>query len=324
MKKKRYTARQLHNMKIRAIAGLVLSFVMLLASGAVLVAKYYAARSNKGVATASSLYFTSNYLRTVNGLEEADYPATYNTDAWSGDAAYDFDLEIRNYQNHLLYNDENLDITYKIEFKLIDTTDGGTYSVVYQDEQKTITDTVACEYEVTLNGGQAIANHFKISVKKPDGNDDINYKSVGILVKATPVSPGYMTNYGSLGGVLFAGIVSSQYELKGEFSKISDDLDRYTGFPYTVTYKPGASGSTKNIRITWDSGKLQMDKNCEYYYNIETSEADKKYIVLTIEPYAAFDIVFYRTDAFYAAPCPADVAALEQLVTITVEGGGTP
>ena len=229
--KKRNFKKQLHKKKYRVVLGFLTSLVLFcLASGA-LIAKYYAGRSNKGVATASSLYFSSNLLKNVQGVEESAYPVIYNTDAWDGNNPYSFNLLIRNYQNQLLYNDENLDIQYDISFRLIDATDNGTYQVTYQGETKTVSLNTECKFSATLAGGQAMSNQFTVSVARPAGNTDKNYKSVGILVTATPVSPSYVANSAKLGGIFYASLVSVKYDLRGEFSKV-DNVSQYSVYNY--------------------------------------------------------------------------------------------
>ena len=300
MRKEKNTKKQLHNKKCRAVVGCLASLLLLCLAGGILFAKYYAGRSNKGVATASSLYFSSNLLKNVQKLNENDYPVVYNTAAWDGTYAYSYNLEIRNYQNQLLYNDQNLDIQYDINFQLVNETDGGTYQVTYQNETKTITYGTSCSFSATLEGGQATVNKFIVSINRPEGNVDTNYKSVGVQVTATPVSPSYVANYEKLGGVLYATTFSSRYELKGEFSKVqTGKVSGYAGFPYTITYKPGEDNMAQRVKISWDASKLQLDKYCPHYSSIQTDAVNnREYIVLSIEPYTIFDINFFRTSEF--------------------------
>lgn len=321
MKKKRNSKKQLHKKKYRVILGFLTSFVLLCLASSALIAKYYAGRSNKGVATASSLYFFSNFLKNVQELEENDYPAIYNNDAWDGNSQYDFNLSIRNYQNQLLYNDKNLDITYKISFQLEGTSDGGTYQVTYKDETKTITANEACEFTAELTGGQAMSNQFIVSVARPTGNTDVNYKSTGIRVTATPVSPGYVANSVKLGGIFYASLVSVKYELNGGFSKVTD-VSQYAGFPYTITYKPGEDNTAHTVKITWDASKLQLDKNSPYYGSKHDSENSKQYIEILIEPYAALDLVFYRASGFSGITQVNELNALVEIFDKDKTEGG--
>ena len=81
---------------------------ILLSTTATIMAKYYAKESRKGVATASGLYFTSNYLEQIS---DDVLPERANTNQWLGSGTCNLNIEIYNYSNILLYNDENLNIT---------------------------------------------------------------------------------------------------------------------------------------------------------------------------------------------------------------------
>ena len=320
MRKEKNTKKQLHNKKYRVFFGFLASLLLLCLAGGFLLAKYYAGRSNKGVATASSLYFSSNLLKNVQQLNENDYPVVYNTAAWDGTYAYSYNLEIRNYQNQLLYNDQNLDIQYNINFQLVNETDGGTYQVTCQNETKTITYGTSCSFSATLEGGQAKENKFTVSIKRPEGNVDTNYKSVGIRVTATPVSPSYVANYEKLGGILYATTFSSQYELSGGFSKVqTGKVSGYAGFPYTITYKPGEDNMVQKVKVSWDADKLQLDQYSPYRSSVQTDSVNNRdYIVISVEPYTVFDIMFYRTSEFDKA---TTLEGLNDLVKIEKQEG---
>lgn len=320
MRKEKNTKKQLHNKKYRVVFGFLASLLLLCLAGGFLLAKYYAGRSNKGVATASSLYFSSNLLKNVQQLNENDYPVVYNTAAWDGTYAYSYNLEIRNYQNQLLYNDQNLDIQYNINFQLVNETDGGTYQVTCQNETKTITYGTSCSFSATLEGGQAKENKFTVSIKRPEGNVDTNYKSVGIRVTATPVSPSYVANYEKLGGILYATTFSSQYELNGGFSKVqTGKVSGYAGFPYTITYKPGEDNMVQKVKVSWDADKLQLDQYSPYRSSVQTDSVNNRdYIVISVEPYTVFDIMFYRTSEFDKA---TTLEGLNDLVKIEKQEG---
>lgn len=318
MKNRRYTKKQLHKKKCRAILGFITSLVLLCLASGLLVAKYYAERSNKGVATASGFYFTSNYLKNVSGKEETEYPVIYNTTPWNGTGSCDFDLQIRNYQNQLLYNDQNLNVIYNISFQLVDQSDRGTYQVSYGNDEnnvKTITKDNAVTFEnITLTGGMASVNSFTVSVSKPSDNTSANYRSTGIRVTATPVSPSYVTNSVKLGGILYASMVSAQYNLSHEFSIDSTkNLSDYSGFPYMITYTPDQDNSAHQVKVTWDSNQLEIDKFNEYSTLVSEDSDGKKYIVITMQPYSSVQITFYRAAGFNVG----NSTDLENLVSVT-------
>ena len=301
MKKKQNKQKQLHKRNCRAIIGFVTSFVLLCFASGVLFAKYYAGSSNKGVATASSLYFSSNVLRNISNADDSSYPIIYNTEAWDGNGACNLEVQIRNYQNQLLYNDRNLDITYDITFELTEDTDGGTYEV--SDGTNTYDITNGHTFTgVTLDGGVAKTDTYKILVTRPDDQKgNTTYRSVGIRVTATPVSPSYVTSSASLGGILYASMVSVQYKLDYNFDKVKS-VDNFSGFPCTITYTPGEDNAAHKIKIIWNN-KLEIDQYNKYYLQAKDAGSfqvtnDSSYIILTMEPYSAIDVTFYRTSDF--------------------------
>ena len=315
MKNKRYTKKQLHKKKCRAIMGFITTLLLLCLASSVLVAKYYAGRSNKGVAIASSLYFSSNVLKNVKnesgGVDDSNYPIIYNTTSWDGTGACRLDVQIRNYQNQLLYNDRNLDITYNICFELAGVSDGGTYQISYGSDTKTLTDdNKKVQFSnITLQGGMARADQFMVSVTRPESEkDNPNYRSTGIRVTATPVSPSYVTASSILGGILYASIVSAEYSLNANFD-VNGPLNNYSGFPCTITYMPGVDNKAHEVKVIWDS-KLEIDQFDPYYQQaknedgkydeIKDSNDDVKqrYIILTMQPYSSIQITFYRADGF--------------------------
>lgn len=305
MEKEKSRQKQLHKRKFHAIMGFAISFVLLCFASGVLFAKYYAGSSNKGVATASSLYFSSNVLRNIGNatgnLDDSSYPIIYNTEAWDGTGACNLDVQIRNYQNQLLYNDQNLDITYDITFELTEESDNGIYKVFDGTDTFDITGGHTFK-NVTLDGGVAKTDTYKISVTRPDEQkENTTYRSVGIRVTAIPVSPSYVTSSASLGGILYASMVSVQYKLDYNFDKVKS-VDSFSGFPCTITYTPGEDNVAHEVKITWNN-KLEIDQYNKYYLQAKAAGSlqvtdDSSYIILTMEPYSAVDVTFYRTSNF--------------------------
>lgn len=315
---------KLHKSKNRVIFGFIASLLLLCAASSLLYAKYYAGSNDKGVATASGLYFTSNVLKNIETENVGDYPVIYNTTTWDGTGDCELEVQLRNYQNQLLYNDRNLDITYQVNFKLMGQTDGGVYTVTYNNSSNNQTETKEITAEgvtvsgMQLKGGKANAQQFMVNVKRPESEkDNSNYRSVGIIVTAVPVSPSFVANTSKLCGVLYATMVSTNYELLHEFGQVFDPLKNYSGFPYTITYMPGEDNLAHNVKITWDNS-LEIDQFSNYYKQaLEEGKASvdntgKKYIILTMQPYSSVSITFYRSHDFSAA----NKAALENLVTV--------
>lgn len=302
--------RKLHKKFYRAMGGFLITLVLLCAAGGNLFAKYYAGQKNKGVGVASSLYFSSNVLKNVASTEDTtDYPMIFNKEAWNGTDECEIEVDIRNYANQLLYNDKNLDITYQISFQLYNTSDGGNYTVSYDGETKTITteETAAVFTDRLLQGGKQNQDQFVVSVTRPESeSSNSKYRSVGILVTATPVSPSFVVNSAKLGGILYASMLSASYSLDCNFNQVNESLSNYSGFPCTISYTPGEDQAAHEIKIRWKDN-LEIDQFDPYYLKAKSNsqfgdetvdDVAWHYIIITMQPYSTIQIAFYRSSGF--------------------------
>ena len=301
--------RKLHKKFYRAMGGFLITLVLLCAAGGNLFAKYYAGQKNKGVGVASSLYFSSNVLKNVASTEDTtDYPVIFNTEPWDGTKECKITVDICNYANQLLYNDDNLDITYDISFQLRDASDGGTYDVTYGEEKQTISQDNTVTFQgKTLKGGNPVTDHFEISVTRPDSEkENTKYRSDGIIVTATPVSPSYVTKSAKLGGVIYASMLSAAYKLDHAFKLDSGAaVADYSGFPCTITYTPGEDQAAHKVKVSWRSDLLEIDQFNTYYQKAKqdtgsigteegTDDMQWQYMIIIMQPYSSIEITFYR------------------------------
>lgn len=300
--------RKLHKKFYRAMGGFLITLVLLCAAGGNLFAKYYAGQKNKGVGVASSLYFSSNVLKNVASTEDTkDYPMIFNKEAWDGTGECEIEVDIRNFANQLLYNDENLNITYEIKFSLTDlSSDGTTYTVSdtsgTNTESKSITgDATACTFNKVLNGGKPDQHPFKIKVQRPDtASGSTDYTSAKIKVVAKPVSPSYVQKSYTLGGIVCATSITAGYSFTAGFDS-GVTIEDYAGYPYTISYTPDIDQKPHTIRISWNTKQVEMDKFNSYYPSdggTTDSEQNWKYIELIMEPYSTIHLTFYRAATF--------------------------
>lgn len=325
--------RKLHKEFCRAMGCFLITLVLLCAAGGNLFAKYYAGQKNKGVATASSLYFDSNVLKKVkDAADTSDYPAIFNKETWNGSGPCKIDVDIRNYANQLLYNDKNLDITYEISFQLIGTSDGGVYNVTDGKETKSISDSESVTFtNRILKGGKQSYDRFQVSVTRPENeNSDSKYRSVGIRVTATPVSPSFVTTSSKLGGILYASMLSATYSLVSNFNQVTDTLENYTGFPYTISYTPGEDQAAHEIKIRWKNN-LEIDQFNPYYLKAKENGMNADDTVdnvtwhsmkITMQPYSTIQIVFYRSSGFNDSSVKLSECVQVEDLTKTSGGSG--
>ena len=305
------TTSKLHKVSKRWLGVAAVAVIGVSALAGYTFAKYYANNSNKGVTAAADYYFSSDVLdKAVSVTDDVEvWKDVYNTAAWDGKSAYDFEVKIRNYQNQLLYNSENLDITYQITFELLDS-DKGSYSVAYGAENYTeLTEGTPVTFEKKITGGKAKADTFKVQFKAPKDPDE-SYQSQGIQVVAEITGPDFLTKTPTkIGGVLHVGIVKAEYSLEGkyDFSVPSLDnewstetkavVDGMAAFPYIITYTPGTDNAAHMIRISWNNKWLELDYFNENYANVVTEDGIS-YIEVYIQPKEKIKLAFYRTDEF--------------------------
>lgn len=289
---------------------LVIAVIGIILAGGIVFAKYTADNSSKGVAAAANYYFTSDLLGEAD--EENSWKTIYNSDTWDGLSQYPFGLKIQNYQNQLLYNGENLDVTYNITFTLLED-DGGSYAVQYGTEGfKNLKVNTPVTYEtMVIKGGVARADEFNVLFFAPRSAQE-EYRSAGVQVVAEVVAPDYLAAaQKQIGGILYAGIVRSEYFLEGKYdftvSGIDNTwteedkavIDAMAAFPYTISYSPGEDNAAHQIKIVWNAEKLQLNKFDERIDEVEAEEGSgKSFLKIYIQPHETLQLIFYRTNEF--------------------------
>lgn len=312
MSKKMHKTSKLHKVSKRWLGVAAIAVIGVGALAGYTFAKYYANNSNKGVTAAANYYFSSDVLdEAVNVTDEGveEWKDVYNTAAWDGMSSYIFDVKIRNYQNQLLYNSENLNISYRITFQLLED-DGGSYSVAYgSGSYQALEEGQLVTFTQEITGGMAKADTFKVQFNAPEGVDE-TYQSPGIQVVAEITGPDFLAKTQTkIGGVLHVGIVKADYSLEGKYdftvssidSEWSTDkkavVDGMAAFPYTISYTPGSDNAAHKIRISWKNEWLDLDHFNENYENIVTEDGIS-YIEVYIQPKEKIKLAFYRTDDF--------------------------
>lgn len=329
-KEQKRQKRKAHVRRMKAIRILfwTVLFCVLIAGTGTLLAKYYAKESRKGVATASGLYFSSNYLENVPDGEE--FPERLNTNHWDGQGSCQIEIEICNYSNILLYNDANLNITYDMYFQLIDEPgEGETYEIIYKEADEngseaektiTLTDTTT-EHKIMglyLPGGQANANKviLKITPKQESGSTRVenSYRSKRVKVWAIPTAPQYVADSFHLGAIISASpskeafTCTSDFEISEKFENQEWDnckkiINAHSGFRYKIQ----TSGELderyegKSLVLTWNSDYLEIDMYNKYYLEAkkagcytEDAESNTCSIKMDLVSYLSMDFDFFK------------------------------
>lgn len=320
----------------------------------VALAKYYATTNNSGVAVASGLYFSSNVLSNINGSvsiasakSESNLPVYLNPKPWTS-ASYTYGLEIRNHDSILLYNDDNLNISYKIDFVLLEDVAGTSYTVQFGDDVKPITTDTVVSFTSTIQGGKPSCDRFKVTIERAN-DSSFKGRSGRILAVAYPTAPSYIST--SANELRLISIIQGDYSnpiididskgFKCETGMTSLNwksiLDNLLGYEYNITTTGDIAGSSaaksdQLVKVTWDNTILDIDRFNSYYLEAISGAANKSAEIetngtkttLSIEamPYANISIVFYRVKDIKLSSDPAisSMDDFKNLVETTITG----
>ncbi len=314
-RRRRITERRV---KLAAFFGLL--FAIFMTWGGYVYGKYYAQSYQNGIAIASGVYFTANYAVEVESETEAFIESVVNTTYQGKD--FNFEFEVRNYENNLLFNESTVVIPYSVMFWLEEAPEGATYTVEYNGETKTLSAGEPAEATFSMHGiagGSAMANVYTISA---DVADDAEHEPIPVYVEVKTEASSVI-NSTLKGKMVFTKsqkaenyIESQQFVVSKEVN--SDDekfaeIKNMSGLTYeirTVGEVSGDSGVTEKIKLSWDSTVLEIDLFDDAYLEWKTSEGatapleEEKngvkwhYILIDIMPYSAETISFFRGTTF--------------------------
>lgn len=335
------------------IAAAVLAVLVLTGLTGIVYSKYYKTGYNKGMAIASGFYFSSDYmaaledsrgLHTDTVMDEIvqNYLDTIvssaNRTPWMGTDVCDFHIEIRNFDNQLLYNDKDLNVEYRVEFMLLDEPQGASYSIKFRNvtkrlEWKNGKGTIV-SFTGELPGGLLSADQYNLEVAMLDV---AGYVPARVLMAAYPIGPDYLANTKCIAGTVKANYEEKEFKIEPgsgfavtKTTEYKDDWESAvkseSGFVYqlitTGSYTGTGNTSTrKKIRLKWRSDMYKINKNDEYYISLQqdpdfndkykTEQDDKgiEWQIMEIEvmPYASIKFVLFRNPGSDTEPGFEDI-----------------
>lgn len=311
--------------------------------------KYYKTGYSKGISIASGFYFSSSYMtelssedeemeakiekiNTITDLLKEDkivdsLPIKANTVAWANNLQYQFKVDVNNFANQLLYNDENLNVKYKIEFVLLDDPEEASYAVRRESagEAIPITKTSVAEFEGELKGGKVCTDTYYLDVRLISTLQD--YHASRILVMAYPTGPSYLQGTKKLAGIIIANYEEKEMEITSQGFTIEDDLTEedwaeqvkdVSALKYQVKTTGNYIGDVQGgqeqmMKITWNSNmyelyaydKYKMDLEAKYtdpselaeHYHIDEAKGTGTMIIET-QSYQSIEFVFFKKESF--------------------------
>lgn len=334
-KKRRVKKTEKGNRKVYLIAGLM-ACLLLVGVSITVYSKYYRTGYNQGMAIASGFYFSSSYMYEEEGLSGISIKelarrksdgtlvheelvnrliSSVSNEAWNDDN-YTFHIDVRNYANQLLYNDKDLNISYKVEFILLDAgTTNGTYGVRKgkSGNYTEITNVKEVSFEGTLAGGQPLEDDYELRVTLPK---DTAYVPARVLIMAYPKGIAFVQNPLKIAGIVRADynqaemqIIDQKFTIEDELNKLSGDewknrVIEESAFVYQLKttggyYVEGNDNMMQTIKIQWDPNMFALNRNDRYMTAKGTQyNASKGEMIIKTVPYSSIKFVFFKKEGF--------------------------
>lgn len=261
-------------------AAILLPVAAILLGGSYVYAKYLKESVQRGVAIASSVWFTSNYAFPVTENADNDnMTGVMKIQAASIDEDgknYNFTVEIRNYKNILVFNNSSNEIPYTISFWLSGTPaadDDYRVTPVYKDRAAdgTVTETTGSAQTIEggkktefthtpgLPGGEALEDEYQISISSPGGNP----VSIYVMARTTDDAGVRETLKGEI--LLVRGTADEEYLREASFATVSDDetarfeeLEKQSVLNYKIVTGAAEAG-TDELTLYWDPAVYRID-----------------------------------------------------------------
>lgn len=325
------------------IAAVSLVCLILAGVSITVYSKYYKTGYNKGVAGAAGFYFASNYMaelekedQDITNVEELSKDLSRvsikaSDSAWTsnsnpGEAVRGtcvISVNINNYINPLFYNDGGLNVSYTVEFILLNEPEKVKYGIrqgttgAYQTLGKAVT-----AYTGELEGGKQFSDTYQIQVEIEDVMD---YTPARILALAYPTAPSYVQKTGKIAGIITAEYTASKLEITEQKFTIEEELEdleknggkwkealkEYSGLEYLVRTTGGSS--TKQMKLKWEPKMVALDLNNEYRLALqEKYKGDSTGLSAYLneaEGWMIVDILPYSSSRFRFYEVPGDGTA---------------
>ncbi len=325
------------NEKWKKAVAVLIGCVVLAAISITVYSKYYKTSYEKGMAIASGFYFSSNYMYEEDGLSGIEdieslkketelvsrLMVAVSNEPWTS-SSFQFDVEVRNHTNQLLYNDKDLDVAYTVEFILLDPPAGADYSIgkavngVVADNRfvplnSASGDLTKATFQGTLEGGKLSWESYvlRVDLNNSQGQEYIPSR---VLMMAYPVEPSYLENTKKIAGIIKAEYNLAEMEITDQKFTIENELEEAddwkarakeeSAFVYQLKttgnyYVDGNDNMLQKIRIEWDPDMFALNENDRYLNHAEGTrlveyDEEKGIMVIETAPYSSIKFIFFK------------------------------
>lgn len=341
--KREKSEKQKKNNKIPRIVIAAAAGLLLLGVSFTVYAKYYKTGYNKGIAIASGFYFSSNYMteldledenaKQIGSIEELKnqpdllirIPVRASNSGWNNNgSSFDtsFLVDVDNYDNQLLYNDVDLNLSYTVEFILLDAPEGVTYQVCKGSDTSgyvTFDENQKASFQGKLEGGKLSFDTYQFQVSISNLDD---YKTAGILALAYPTDPAYVQGTKKIAGIITADYREVEMEITRQGFTIESSLTdtnwreavkAESAYVYQVKTTGNYSadmlgGQKQKIKVTWNPKLYKLHRYDQYRLELEEKYSgaelqnyfneDQGFMIVETLPYSSIQFTFFKKDGF--------------------------
>ncbi len=265
-------------------------------------AKYLTKLSRYELAVAQPMYFSSNYLSQGGNV--------YSIQGWSGDP-YALYLEIKNSDNALLYNSQDMNLVYGVAVELLDDSQGKytvSLSVSESDTDRSVT---AAEFPYpeswagfedkmafALPGGSQLKHGFNILIQPKEGYTAAAGEEVRFAIHACTSET--ETYFKELKGT-FHLTVAETTDFLGQ-TRVEDNGSLVSLSMTTNLVNDGSEGE-KLVCFRWDPAKLYINEYERTAFNAINSAEDcfKKeegLLYMRLQAYSKIELEFFKKGEF--------------------------
>ncbi len=279
-------------------------------------AKYTAVINEYTMISAASINFTSNYL--------SEDKNSYFINGWNGNTYY-FNLQIKGYNNDLLYNNSNQDLYYGLYIKPITISEEGQKIIAYKTYGEDYTVRIIPKnnltpildsgvYEFSVDGNADVS---RIGPFYLEGSDEAKVEHE-FQVEVVPENGKILANDSIRFEIIAATSEQNQFfvELSGDFQFKMAESNSFFGESYlgvsgtlvTRTLKTNLiddGSATKYVRFSWDPEKLYINEFESTAYNIIINQTqsnksfskDEGYIIVPMQAFSKVALQFFKINA---------------------------
>lgn len=240
------------------------------------IARYFMRDDANEVVNANSFYFTSDHLSPVAYDGSI---AEYVMSGWDGKSKKSFGFNIRNYDNPLLFNNEEQNVKYEMEYEILNGDDKYVDIHIYRlsdgNEEE--------ELSGVLYGGNNTysANEYKLSFTSKNSNVVIDHDVSVLLTVRTVEAPYYAElktkvtlQYTQFKNFIAYQGVSTEEDNEKVVSLIYD-INTANQIDTSEMENTDIAIATQTVHITWDNSMVEFhefDRKVDEVFAIKTLE----------------------------------------------------